>query len=78
MAKIDYMIVEDEKLAKFLGDHLTRRAKEIIGIKQPWIGKNRGKVLIPRAQYPHVVQLYMVFGIDIPEGQLLDAQIREN
>jgi hypothetical protein len=75
-ATINYRVIDDVQLAHFLKSRMTKVAKKVLGVKTPILGKNRGRVMIPKDHYSQAVKLYMNFNFTMPEGELLDAKIK--
>lgn len=55
----NYRIIEDTEFALFLTDRFTRDAKKKLQIKTPWLGKDKGKVLVLDEVYPMLINLYL-------------------
>ena len=51
--------ITDEFFAEFLRTRLTRRCKKALGVKIPVLGKDRGKVFIPKDSYCDLVMLFV-------------------
>jgi hypothetical protein len=56
-----YKVTNDEPLAKFVRKHFTRRAKQLMEIKFPIIGKHRKSILVPNGSYSPLMVTYCQF-----------------
>lgn len=55
---MERIIEGDPTFTWFLKSKLTRRFRKLMGIKTPWFGQNRGKVIIADQTYPNLVMIY--------------------
>jgi hypothetical protein len=67
----EYKVIDDPRVVLFYKQCTDRKFKAITGIKFPWFGKNKGKMLVPQGLWGRIAQIYLQNG-----GHLLPKGIK--
>jgi hypothetical protein len=72
---MDYKVIDDPKIVIFYKKCTDRKFKSIVGIKFPWFGKNKGKMLVPQGVWGKLAPMYLQNGGRLlPEGMKITAK----
>ena len=72
---MNYKIIDDQRVIIFYKKCTTRRFKKLTGIKFPFFGKHKGKMLVPEGLWGRIAGFYLSNnGHLLPDGNKIDAE----
>lgn len=71
---MNYKVIDDPRVIIFYKKCTTKKFKHITGIKFPFWGKHRGKMLVPQGLWGKITPIYLQNnGRLLPKGIKIDA-----
>ena len=72
---MEYKVIDDPRVVIFFKKCTDRRFKSLTGIKFPWFGKNKGKMLVPEGLWGRIAPIYLQVGGNLlPSGTKVTAK----
>jgi hypothetical protein len=76
---VKYKIIDDHRVITFYKKCTDRKFKSLTGIKFPWFGKYKGKMLVPEGLWGKIAPIYLQSGGNLlPKGVKVTAQVLTN
>lgn len=76
---MQYKIIDDARVILFYKECTDKKFKSLIGLKFPWFGKNKGKMLVPQGLWGKIAPIYLMNGGHmLPKGVKITAKSLTN
>jgi len=56
---MNYKVIDDPRIVLFYKKCTDRKFKSLTGVKFPWFGKDKGKMLVPEGLWGKIAPIYL-------------------